>query len=136
VSNEQNEGIELHDSVLAEILLLDNRVELALRPAYIHQSSGQPGIDEGIGLVQDIIISIDDGSVTGAGGQLPSDIFDGEFKVNQEVFPNIIALPCDFAGAVTLTLHLSPDNRRVDITGTRVRVRREGPASYVEEFRP
>jgi len=135
VSEKLNAGIELHDSVLAEISRLESTVEIALRPAYVHQSVGQPGVDDGIGLVQNVAISVEKGSVTGDVGELPSDIFEGEIEVGQQAFPNMIALPCDVAGSATLTLFLSPDNRKLVIHGRRITIRLDGQASYVEEFR-
>jgi hypothetical protein len=135
VSDKLNAAIELHDSVLAEISRSGNAVEIALRPAYVHQSTGQPGVDDGIGSIQNVVISLEEGSVTGDLGGLPSDIFDGEFVVGHQVFPNVIALPCDILGSVRLTLLLSPDNRKVVIFGKRITIRFEGRASYVEEFR-
>jgi hypothetical protein len=98
VSDKLNAAIELHDSVVAEISRLESTVEIALRPAYVHQSAGEPGVDDGIGLVQNVVISLEEGSVTGDVGELPSDIFDGEFEISQQAFPNMIALPCDLAG--------------------------------------
>ena len=135
MSEKLNAAIELHDSVLAEISRLESTVEIALRPAYVHQSVGQPGVDDGIGLVQNVAISVEKGSVTGDVGELPSDIFEGEFEVGRQAFPNMIALPCDVAGSVTLTLFLSPDNRKLVIHGRRITIRLDGQASYVEEFR-
>jgi len=135
VSDKLNAAIELHDSVLAKITRLESTVEIALRPAYVHQSVGQPGVDNGIGLVQNVVISVHEGSVTGDVGELPSGIFDGEFEVGPHAFPNMIALPCDVAGSVTLTLFLSPDNRKLVILGKRITIRLDGQPSYVEEFR-
>ena len=135
MSDKLNAAIELHDSVVAEISRLESTVEIALRPAYVHQSAGRPGVDDGIVLVQNVVISAEEGSVTGKLGELPSDIFDGELEVGQQAFPNMIPLPCDVAGSVTLTLFLSPDNHKLVIFGKRITVRLDGQASYVEEFR-
>jgi hypothetical protein len=134
VSGKLTAAIELHDSVIAEISRLENAVEIALR-AYVHKSVGQPGIDDGSGWIQNVVVSVEEGSVTGDVGVLPSDIFSGEFKVGQQAFPNMIALPCDVAGSVTLTLFLSPDNRKLVIFGKRITVRMEGKASYVQDLR-
>jgi hypothetical protein len=128
VSNKLNAAIELHDSVVAEISRLESTVEITLRPACIHQSVGRPDADDGIGLVQNAVISVDEASITGEVGELPSDIFDGEFEVGQRAFPNMIA------GSVTLTLLLSPDNRKLVIFGKRITIKLDGQASYVEEF--
>jgi hypothetical protein len=135
VSDKLNSAIELHDSVVEEISRSDNAVDIALRPACIHQSAGQPGRDNGIAFIQDAYISAEEGSVTGDVGELPNDIFDGDFEVGPQALPNMIELPCDIVGPVTLTLFLSPDNRKLIIVGKRFTVRLEGQASYIEEFR-
>ena len=135
VAHKLNSDIELHDSVVADVSRSDVTVEIALRPAYVHQSSGQPGIDDGIVLVQDLVVAVENGSVVGDIGDLPADIWDGDLKVGSQVFDNSIPLPCDMAGPVALTLFLSPDNRRLVISGKRVTVTLLGESSYVEEFR-
>ena len=135
MSDTLNAAIELHDSVVAEISRSQNNVEIALRPAYIHQSTGQPGMDDGIGLVQNLVISVAEGSITGDVGDLPADILDGDFEVGPQQSPNMIALPCDLAGSVVLTLFLSPDNRKLVVSGERITILLQGQASYVEEFR-
>ena len=135
MSDKLNAAIELYDSVVAEISRSENAVEIALRPAYVHQSTGQPGVDDGIGSVQNVVISLEEGSITGDVGGLPRDIFDGQFVVGHQAFPNVIALPCDIVGSVRLTVFLSPDNRKVVIIGKRITIRFEGQASYDEEFR-
>jgi hypothetical protein len=45
-----NSLIEFHDSTLGEVWSSEKTVVVALRPAYIHQSTGRPGIDSGIGV--------------------------------------------------------------------------------------
>ncbi len=115
---------------MAEISRLESTVEIPLRPAYVHQSVGQPGVDDGSGLVQNAVISEEEGSVAGEVGELPCDIFDGEFEVCQERPQSMIALPCDVAGSLTRTLFLSPDNRKPIIFGKRITVKLDGQAFW------
>ncbi len=41
-----NQAIEIHDSVLGSIEVVDRTVTLNLAPAYIHRSLGEPGADQ------------------------------------------------------------------------------------------
>jgi hypothetical protein len=93
-----NSAVELHDSVVDTVWRSEQTVLLALRPAYIHKSPGQPGVDDGIGLVQNIVIEIECGQIEGNIGDLPADVFDGEFQSGSQTFPNMISLPCDIEG--------------------------------------
>jgi hypothetical protein len=129
-----NEAIELHDSVLDSVEIIDGILIVSLRPAYVHQSRGVPGVDEGSGLVQDIAIEFAGHEMVGDVGDLPTDIFDGDFELDGTVFPNMINLPCDGKPA-KLILNLWPDNRRITVSGTSVRVKPLSESTYVEEFK-
>jgi hypothetical protein len=131
-----NAAIELHDSVVSGFERTADALVIKCRPAYIHKSKGRPGIDAGVGVVQDLAIRIEGASVAGNFGDLPADVFDGELKVGAETSPNMIALPCSIVDSVRLSLHLSPDYRQVSVSGRRMDVTLEGEAEYVEEFRP
>jgi hypothetical protein len=111
-------------------------VRVILRPAYIHQSVGKPGVDAGSGFVRNITLEFGEARIEGEIGALPSDIFDGEFEAGTQAFRNEIGLPCDWDGAAALILFLSPDNRRIAITGRGVRATADSEAVFVEEFRP
>jgi hypothetical protein len=50
-------------------------------------------------MVQNVVISVEEGSVTGDIGELPSNIFDGDFEVGPQAFPNPIARPGDVVGS-------------------------------------
>jgi len=66
---------------------------------------------------------------------LPS--FRGDVQVGPQAVPNMIALPCDISNqAVSLTLFLDPDYRKVFISGQALKATLEGDAEYIEEFHP
>lgn len=128
--------IELHDSVLASVRQVEGSVHLILRPAIVHMSIGEPGVDAGSVFVQDFTLEFGNAPIEGDIGTLPSDILDGEFQDGTQTFPNMIGLPCDWDGPAALVLFLSPDNRRISITGAAVRAKSESEAAFLEEFLP
>lgn len=107
------DSVEINDGILL----------VSLRPAYVHKSRGVPGVDVGSGFVQDISIESAGHQMVGDFGNLPADILDGAFELDGTVFPNMINLPCDGKPA-KLILNLWPDNRRITVSGTNVRVSR------------
>lgn len=131
-----NSVIELHDSVLGSLAQVGDSVQVILRPAYVHQSVGKPGVDAGSGFVQNFTLEFGEAQIEGEIGALPSDIFHGEFQAGTQTFPNEIGLPCDWDAAASLVLFLSPDNRRIAITGRSVRATADSEAVFVEDFRP
>jgi hypothetical protein len=130
-----NAAIELHDSVVGSLAHVGQVVQLALRPAYMHKSVAEPGVDDGIGVVQNVILEFDGGQIEGNIEDLPADIFDGDLQVGSQIFDNMIPLPSEVAETVRLTLFISPDNRKLSVSGQGLKVIMEGEAVYVEEFR-
>lgn len=130
-----NEAIELHDSVLDSVAMRDGIVVVALRPAYIHRSLGEPGVDDGSGFIQDVNIEFGMAQVEGTLGPLPSDIYEGDLEFAGVLYPYMIRLPSGSAKEARLTLHLSPDYRMISISGELLKVELVSAAEYVEEFR-
>ena len=129
-------SIELHDSVIGSIALAEGAAYVAFRPAYIHRSAGEPGVDAGSGFIQELMLEFPSARIDGDIGDLPAAIFSGEFHVESRMFPNTISLPCKIEGAVSLVLFLSPDNRKIAISGCGVKARVDGEAVYIDEFLP
>src|SRR4051812_20514294 len=112
-----NCAIGLHDSVVGSIWRSETTLNVTLEPAYIHQSVGRPGVDDGIGISQKLRMDFENGNIEGDIGELPANIFDGKFQAGSQVYANTIALPYDTSERVSLTLHLSPDNRSFCVSG-------------------
>jgi len=126
--------IELHDSSVEAISHGDGWVHIELW-CVLHMSTGRPGLDDGLTAVQEVMLSFEDGRIDGSIGNLPSDILDGEFRVGMALYPNIIGLPCDISGeAVSLTLFLHPDYRRLLVSGKRLKVTLQGEPSDIAEW--
>jgi hypothetical protein len=134
VSDALNSSIELHDSTVESVVRDGRLIRLALRPAYVHKSLGIPGSDPGSGYVQDFILEFSNARIEVDFGRLPAEILHCELFVGNQMFDNIIHLPCEVTGPVTLALFLSPDYRKALVSGDGMKVISAGDAVYVEEF--
>ena len=127
-----NSAIEIYDSMLDSLMNEDQRVVLDLEPAYIHRSTGTPGVDPSVGWVQDIILLVD-GTIEGSLTELPCDLWEGSLQVGDQKIENIIPLPVDYRGEVTLTL-VTQSLNRVIVRGSAISANPIGEAKFIEEF--
>jgi hypothetical protein len=128
-----NSGIELHDSVLASLKSVEDKIEIAFRPAYIHRTEGIPGVDPGTGWTQDIVLVVESGVVEGQVAELPFDVSDGELQVAGLQLQNVLPLPLDYRGNIELRLLLKSSEQLV-IRGSRITSESAGTAKYIEDF--
>ncbi|MHB8412824.1 MAG: hypothetical protein ACYDDI_12890 [Candidatus Acidiferrales bacterium] len=96
-----NSLIEIHDSVLTLVETQAKQVKLSIE-AYIHKSTGVPGVDPGTGWVQNVILTIEGGSFEGNAESLPCDLYDGTLQINEESMENMIPIPLDRHGQIAL----------------------------------
>jgi hypothetical protein len=130
----ENRAIELHDSVLAYVDLRNGQVEIGLLPAYVHSSTGVPGVDSGTGWVQNLAIVVENGGVEGQLPQLPCDLSGGTLAVAEHTSDNTLALPLDQSGNVELKLEVMWGGQIV-VRGTRILAILKGEPKYVEDVR-
>jgi hypothetical protein len=94
-----NSAIEFHDSDVQSVTLDRQTLLVQFSPAYIHRSSGTPGIDAGEGHAQDaqlIFGNVDISTIPlGCSGRLS----DGRVEIDEQTF-SLIPLPSSFDGAV------------------------------------
>ena len=125
-----NRAIEFHDSTFDDVRKDGTDLTLRFSAAYIHQSSGKPGVDAGSGWVQEAVLHVRGGSVNGEIRELPCDLWDGDLLLGGQSF-DMIPIPLDYDGQVEITLEHDGTMR---VTGTRVRLELIGTPTYVEEF--
>jgi hypothetical protein len=128
-----NSIIEIHDSDLASVEQEGKRTKIALAPAYIHKSTGIPGVDPGTGWVQDVIVLVEDGIIEGSIPNLPCDLYDGTLQVNEITLKNNLPLPLNHRGKVELTL-VAQSSERIVVRGTHISATLTGEPKYVEDF--
>ncbi|MBZ5694021.1 MAG: hypothetical protein LAN36_01540 [Acidobacteriia bacterium] len=126
-------AIEVHDSVLAAVDHDSVGVTIHLAPAYIHKSTGEPGVDPGTGWIQNVILAIEEGSIEGEIPKMPCKLSDGRLNVGQRLWENTIPLPVECNGNLKLVL-TGMWGGELTITGKRIFSKSIGEPEYVEKF--
>jgi hypothetical protein len=126
-----NRAIEFHDSTLGSIVFERDDAVLYFSMAYIHETV--PGTRGGSGWIQQTRLHIAGASVTGDCSELPSDLWGGELRLDEQRF-GLLPVPFDRQGRVQLNLELMPTGKRIQVTGTGLRVEMVGAAIYVEQL--
>lgn len=125
-----NRAIEFHDSQLDTLRKIGTTAILYFSPAYIHESSGEPGWDAGSGWVQEVRLHVLNAQVTGTLSELPCNIWHGELRIDGTLF-KMIPIPFERKGEVKLQLECAAN---IFLSGTAIRLELIGEATYVEEF--
>jgi hypothetical protein len=128
-----NSAIEIYDSTLTSLVKEDQRVIVDLQPAYIHRSTGTPGVDPGEGWAQDVILVVEKGMIVGSVPELPCDLWEGSLRVGHQTIENIIPLPLDYRGDVQLILVTQTDSGVV-VRGSAISATPVGEPKFIEEF--
>lgn len=129
-----NAAIEIHDSHLTGIEKRGAVLEVHLS-AYIHKSEGEPGVDRGTGWTQDAILAFADGVVEGLPKSWPVDLGDGELRWEGQTRHNVIPIPFQSTGSVSLTLRPMWDfDHPIVASGSSVQLQLKGTARYIEDF--
>ena len=126
-------AIEIYDSTLASVADDGGHAIVDLKPAYIHRSTGTPGVDPGGGWAQDVILRVENGTIDGGVPEMPCDLWEGSLQVGNQTIENIIPLPLDYQGAVTLIL-VAQDESRVVVRGSAISATLIGEPKFIEEF--
>jgi hypothetical protein len=127
-----NVALELHDSTL-ESIEQEGNVLVARFSAYIHRSSGAPGVDAGTGWSQSVHFRVGRARVTGSPGLLPMEILGGRLIVSGRIFENVVPMPLIDAGPVCVQLRGS-NSLDFIIDGEGIEANVVGPAKYLEPF--
>jgi hypothetical protein len=127
-----NEEIEIHDSILDDVVAGSAECLLHFKRVYIHRSTGRPGLDAGTVWVQEAQLRFREGVVGGRFSELPHDLHDGYIKLGESVLENSIPIPLDFEGEVEF--RIEGWGEVITVRARHVRLEMLGSAEYVEEF--
>ncbi len=131
--SKHNRAIELYDSTLTSLVKEGQRVVVDLQPAYIHRSTGTPGVDPGGGWAQDVILVVEQATIDGSVPDLPCDLWEGSLRVGHQTIENIIPLPLDYRGDVQLML-VTQTESGVIVRGSAISAAPVGEPKFIEEF--
>ena len=125
-------GLELHDSRVSHIELLDGVAAIYFSHAYIHKSKGTPGRDRGTGWSQEARLLLSEVQAPEPWPTLPNTISEGFLEVGG-IRHEVIPLP--FRRKVPAELYLVfVDGAELELIGTRPLVELLGTPIYLEDF--
>jgi len=127
-----NAAVEIHDSTL-ECITSDGDALVAVLGAYVHRSSGRPGIDAGTGWSQTVHLRFLRGRASGDEGMVPMGLLDGHLDVSGERFNNMFPMPFNRIGPTRIELQ-GWNGIRIVIEGEGVMAAFVGEARYIEKF--
>lgn len=125
-------GLELHDSRVTHIELVDGVAMIRFSHAYIHKSKGSPGRDPGTGWSQEAQLVLWEASAAGPLPPLPNTISEGFLEVGG-IRHEIIPLPFKRKVGATLCL-LFVDGVQAEIVGAKPVINLLSTPIYLEEF--
>jgi hypothetical protein len=128
-----NSAIELHDSKVSSVKRDGSVVCIALEQAYIHRSSGRPGIDAGEGYVQAVDLVLSGVATLEEEGKCLGTISDGSITVGEQEFANVLPLPFGLNGRVSAKFAFVSGGV-LAISATEVACVLMGVARYVEAY--
>jgi hypothetical protein len=133
-----NQGIELHDSVLAVMWYgANNEAVLIFAHLYVHQSEGKPGVDAGVGWFQRAELVIENATLAEVVRAWPCEIYGGEVTMDGVTHRNVAPLPLGCRERFRILLEAVDDEghqRRLEIEGSDVQLTFLGKPGAVERF--
>lgn len=129
-----NVAIEMHDSECLAVEINETGRGSVLLRAYVHRTTGEPGISPGDGGVQQVKITMEGMAIEGTVGELPTYIFEGSLMVGESLQDNMVPFPAEYSLPVCLKMMLSKDARVVAVSGNAAAISAEGQFEYVEDF--
>lgn len=129
-----NVAIEMHDSECLAVEINETGRGSVLLRAYVHRTTGEPGVSPGDGGVQQVRITLEGMAIEGTVGELPTYIFEGSLMVGESLQDNMVPFPAEYSLPVCLTMMLSSDARVVTVSGKAAAISAEGEFEYVEDF--
>jgi hypothetical protein len=128
-----NSALEFHDSEVANVRAVAGALHLELPSAYVHRSSGQPGIDSGSVFLQPAQVVFSNAVHKQAGGPCAGSISDACISVNGEEFANMVPLPFAAQGTVSASFTFTSGGI-LSVNGTGVSCQVSGEAVFLEAY--
>src|SRR5262245_23186763 len=120
--------IEFHDSVVDAIVASGEGVSIHLT-AYVHRWKQRDGAWVGTGWTQPVTIVVRKPTMLGAKTSPPVGVSDGSIRVDEAVHVNLVPLPFEGIGAVSVVMRLV-DGGVVQISGDQVTLAATGDARF------
>lgn len=128
-----NSALELHDSEVADIRMSGGALHVVFGSAYVHRSSGQPGVDAGSGYAQAAEMVFSEAKYSESEGPCIGAVADGVISTDGAKFENVVPLPFSALGHVSATITFASGGV-LKVTGKGVSCVPTGPARFVEAY--
>ena len=125
-------GLELHESRIDALEIIDADTHVHFSHAYIHKSKGTPGRDPGSGWSQEAVLIIGNARSDGQLPPLPNAIADGYLEVGG-IKHTLLPLPFTRKADVSLSL-VFVDGTSLALSGRGAAVELLGKPIYLEDF--
>ena len=125
-------GLDLHDSRIDGVEIIDADAYVHFSHAYIHKSKGTPGRDSGSGWSQEAVLVIAGAASLKPLPPLPNTIADGYLEVGG-IKHTVLPLPFTRKADVNLSL-VFHDGTSLELSGRGAAVELLGKAIYLEDF--
>jgi hypothetical protein len=127
-----NTAIELHDSGVVSVELTGTNAVVRFDPAYVHKSTGVPGVSTGEGWVQNAEAIIE-GAVIVTGDEISGEVWDGHLVCDNRRLDSVVEIPFSFEGRVVFFVEFK-SGKKLEITGSSIQIRTTSHGKYVEAF--
>jgi len=128
-----NSAIELHDSEVTAVVRDGEAVRVEFGPAYVHRSTGRPGMDSGEGYLQAADLVFSGVATLDEEGTCRGTVSDGSISVGDRELANVLPLPLVLVGKVSAVLHFASGGV-LRIHAGEVSCVLRGAARYVEPY--
>ena len=128
-----NECIEFHDSDILQVTVTDSNSMVIRMKAYIHRSTGAPGIDPGSGWVQNVELNIKELYSYGGLPITITCILSGLLIIADRAYLNQIPIPLSTNSHIFYSVILD-NGSSFSVDGKGAILTLLGEARYVEEF--
>lgn len=106
---------------------------LVLAPAYVHRSTGRPGIDPGTGWTGTARLAVGSGVIVARPAELPCELTTGSLRFGSREIANCVPVPFSEDGSVEFEA-VTLFGERLAIQGRSLRLTLLGEAAFVESF--
>jgi hypothetical protein len=133
VSRHMNSALEFHDSEVAAVRAVAGTVRLELPSAYVHRSSGTPGVDPGEVFLQPAEVVFSNAVHAESTGPCIGALSDGSITVDGKPFSNMVPVPFRESGSVVASFSFVSGGV-LSVTGSAVSCITSGKPTFVEKY--
>ena len=127
-----NAALELHDFEVTEVKVGRDTLRIVFDPAYVHCSSGRPGVDPGEGFLQPAELIFSEAAWSGLSAECGGTVSDGCVLVGEESF-GLVPCPLQISGEVAARIEFT-SGKVLTVKAKGVSCETLGPGRWLEAY--